>query len=502
MHAPARPRRSPGLSAVLQRAIVVSAALATLLFALPLAAAVGGLYRNEIQSSLARDAERVRAELTNAVAAGNSADQVVVPRAHGRNTTLGVYDISGARIAGTGPATAEALVTRAGRTGIEENGVLDGQVMVAVPVLADDEGRYVVRAAEPYGEVRSRTYLTWAVMAGLAALVLAVVAAFGRARARQIARPLQSLAEAADALGQGDFSVRALPAGVAEVDAAGESLARTARRLGGMLERERAFTADASHQLRTPLTAVRIGIESALLTPGADVRAAAEDALIGLDRLEQTVLDLLALARDTGGPGEGSDVAAALNDVCAAWARPLEERDRGLETSVEAGLPDVASSAPALRTVLDVLLSNALTHGAGTVRLAARAAEETVVIEVSDEGSGVTGEPNRIFHRRSAESRGTGIGLALARSLVEADGGRLELMRAVPPTFAVLLPMARPGAHGAHGAVADPTPGAGAATGPPAGNASVEPAGATPARAAEAAPAQAAGAAPAQAGKS
>ena len=162
-------RRSPGLSAVLQRAIVISAALATLLFALPLAAAVNGLYRNEAVSDLARDAERVRAEIGNALAAGQPVTTVVLPEARNQSTTLGVYAQSGQRIAGTGPLTAEPRVIHSARTGIDEAGVDSGLVLVAVPVESDNAvDRYVVRVAQPYSSIRSRTYLTWAGMAGLA----------------------------------------------------------------------------------------------------------------------------------------------------------------------------------------------------------------------------------------------------------------------------------------------------------------------------------------------
>jgi signal transduction histidine kinase len=276
--------------------------------------------------------------------------------------------------------------------------------------------------------------------------VLAVVAAVGRARARRVARPLESLAGAADALGQGDFSVRAVHAGVREVDAVSSSLEATARRLGSMLERERAFTADASHQLRTPLTAVRLGLESALLTAGADLRQAAEEALLGLDRLEQTVHDLLLLARDTMHLSQATDVEALVRALGSVWSRALAEYERVLELRIEPDLPPAAVSQPALRTVLDVLLSNALAHGVGRVLVEVRATDATVVLEVSDDGPGVRGDPARLFARRSAHAHGTGIGLALARSLVEADGGRLELIRLAPAVFALLLPVAEPAA--------------------------------------------------------
>ncbi|MFN0283322.1 MAG: sensor histidine kinase [Kineosporiaceae bacterium] len=439
---------APALSSILQRSILLGAVLAMLLFALPLAAAVQGLYRNQATSDLARDAERARSALTERVVealreGGRAAGAAgpVLPDGHAERVEIGVYDATGHRLTGQGPQIVDGVVREAAATGVEADERGGDRLVVAVPVTPDDgRGALVVRAAEDYHEIHERTYVSWAVMAGIGVVVLAVVAAVARSRARRIARPLESLARAAEALGRGDFSVRAVRAGVAEVDAASLSLERTARRLGGVLERERSFSSDASHQLRTPLTAVRLGLESALITPGADVRRAAEDALTGLDRLEQTVLDLLTLARDTGGPRTSADVGTVVRDGVGHWRPRLATAGRDVALDVEPGLPRAAVSQAALRTVLDVLLDNTMVHGAGPVRVVVRAVEGAVLVEVRDAGPGVPGDPRRIFVRRSADATGTGIGLALARSLVEADGGRLELVRAVPATFALVLP--------------------------------------------------------------
>jgi signal transduction histidine kinase len=423
----------------------MSAALATLLFSTPLAVEVRGIYRSQAISDLARDAERLRTMLTDATGSGDPADTLAllsIPEPKGAQ--LGVYTADGVRVAGLGPIRGERIVTQVGQNGVEEDGVLGGSLLVVVPVPHDDDPGYVVRAARPYSAVRTRTYATWALMLGLAIAVLFVVAGLARARARRIARPLQELALAADALGQGDFSVRAVRSRVAEVDQVSVNLERTARRLGGMLERERSFSSDASHQMRTPLTAVRIGLESALLTPGADLRSAAVDALESLDRLEQTVLDLLALARDTSGPTSSVDVGAVVREAVGHWASLLKDHGRSVELGVDPDLPRAVVAAPALRTVLDVLLGNAYTHGDGTVTIKVMDSESTVLLEVSDAGPGVSRDPVAIFQRRSPEATGTGIGLALARSLIEADGGRLELTRSLPATFAVVLPVSRP----------------------------------------------------------
>jgi signal transduction histidine kinase len=457
-------RRSWGLSTLLQRSILLGAVLAMTLFGAPLAVAVKGLYQAQAFASLAGDAEKTHAEITDALTRSRGKVTVPLPSPRTEHASIAVYDKDGILQGGSGPQRPEQLVFQTLRTGVEDEGLVADLIVVAVPVSTGDDGtRYVVRAAAPYGEVLAHTYGAWAVMGGLGALVLVVVAAVGRARARRVARPLQSLAVAAEALGHGDFSVRAVQAGVLEIDAVSDNLERTARRLGGMLERERSFSADASHQMRTPLTAVRIGLESALITPDADLRAAAEEALVGLDRLEQTVLDLLALARDTSGPRQRTDVSSLVDAVARHWARTLAGQGRNLRVDLEPELPAAAVSQPALRTVLDVLLDNALTHGVGRVSLVVRATEETVLVQVGDEGPGVTADPVRIFARRSSQARGTGIGLALARSLVEADGGRLELTRATPAVFALVLPAAPDDRAASGGSVRSPVRSAGMA---------------------------------------
>lgn len=446
-------REPRDLSTLLQRSILGAALLAMVLFALPLAFAVRGLYRSQSFAELARLAEGVKADVVGqtGAAGGTLRFSITVPPGTEREIRVGVYDRSGSRVAGQGAAQGGELVRAVGTNGVEQSGVEGSDLVVAVPFVTDQavtasdgtrgDQRFVIRVAESTDSLQAKIYLTWLGMAGLAGVVLVVIGTVGRARARRLAQPLTELAVAAEALGRGDFTVRATRAGVSEIDDVSGNLERTARRLGATLERERAFTAEASHQLRTPLTAMRLSLESALVTPGSDLGAAVDDALAGLDRLEQTVLDLLMLARDTSSSGQESDVGEVLDAVVPPWRRALADRKRRLEVTGPDGPLPARISAPALRTVLDVLLGNALTHGAGTVRVDARRTPDAVLVEVSDEGPGITGDPRRVFARRSSDARGTGIGLALARSLVEADGARLELVRAVPPTFGILLPV-------------------------------------------------------------
>jgi signal transduction histidine kinase len=281
-------------------------------------------------------------------------------------------------------------------------------------------------------------------MALIGAVAVAVSAVIAVYQSRRLARPVDELAEAAARLGDGDFSVRPAPTGIAEVDAVSDTLASTAARLEDMLQRERRFSEDASHQLRTPLTGLRVSLESARLTPAVDRDEALDAALDAVDRLERTVDDLLALAREppiVQSPAQLTPLFAAIEDD---WHGRLAAEGRPLRVDLDPGLGAVGVSQRAARQVLDVLVENAWKHGRGTITVRARSTGGGVALEVGDEGAGVDGDPERIFDRRHTSSPGGhGIGLSLARSLAEAEGARLVLERARPgPLFALVVPLA------------------------------------------------------------
>lgn len=416
--------------------MVLVATVAVGLFAIPLGVAVNRLYRG-------REVSRLDQEATRAVGAipatGLEGPDILRLRQPSSQVRTAIYGQDGERLAGVGPRTGGSEVRAALRGRVTNDH--DGRwLAVAVPIHDEDRIVGAARAALPWDVVTDDTNRAWLAMAAFALVVVVLSAALAWWVSSILARPIEHLTSFALRLGEGDFSARVEPAGVPEVDRAGMALDRTAARLGDLMARERSFTADVSHQLRTPLTSLRLALESALLTPGIDERAAIEDALGEVSRLQTTVATLLRMARDAdplgGAPCDPSEVCV---EVAERYRGALASAGRPLHIDVQPGLGQVRCAADVLREILVVLLDNATVHGDGTVTVTVRRAGTGVVVEIRDEGPGIS-DPATVFRRRAGEATGHGIGLALARSLAEGQGGRLQLSHATPnPRFTVAL---------------------------------------------------------------
>lgn len=433
---PPRPVRSR-----LRLAILGATAGTLLLFALPLGLALRTIYTEEASTALQREASRIVALVPD--------EQLTkpnrIPQPDDRSETLGVYDATGRRVSGTGPVASRQAADVVA-TGVATTGREGAELATFLPVRADGQPTVVVRAALPWSTVTNRVLRAWALMGLLVLLVLGVAWWVAGRLARRLAAPLERLADSAATLGQGGFGLQVPPSGIYEVDVVGGVLEDSGRRLGDMFRRERAFSADASHQLRTPLTALRLTLESGAVDPAAEVSGVVDEALVQVDRLEQTVDDLLTLARDLPGDGQPAAVAAVVHQLVALHRPHCDAAGRRLEERVPPGLPEVDFPEPALRQVLEVLVDNACRHGAGTVRVAARTAGTGVAVDVCDQGRLPEGDLERLFARRSPQASGSGIGLALARSLAEADGARLVVQRRPDGTTFTVLMAAAPSA--------------------------------------------------------
>lgn len=413
---------------------VLSAVLAISLFGIPLAAGVAHYYTADEQSELTRFATQA----TVAVSAGqmNAHDHGELPATE-PDIALGIYDRTGQCIGGRGPAKADLAVHDALR-GTQAGDHAGSTIVVAIPVSDNEHVTGAIRAAAPRSLVYRRITRTWLLMLAVACAATTITALLARRQARRLARPLEEMSAIAARLGNGDFSVRTRPSGIPEIDTTGISLCTTARRLGALIARERAFSADASHQLRTPLTGLRLKLESMHDAPDRRSTQDIAHAITEVDRLQRTVNDLLALARDTPRHDDPLDLADLLDDVRDTWHARLAAKGRPLRVRIDSDLPTTHASQAATRQILDVLLDNATRHGAGTVTIGVRDAADALAIDVTDQGPTVNYPPEELFRRRAAA--GHGIGLAMARSLAEAEGGRLRLSRPSPPTFTLLLP--------------------------------------------------------------
>ncbi len=274
-----------------------------------------------------------------------------------------------------------------------------------------------------------------ALLAIISAVLLAV------RQANRLASPLTDLAETAERLGSGDPRPRHKRYGVPELDRVADVLDASAERIARMLTAERRLAADASHQLRTPLTALSMRIEEISVTDDPEtVKEEANIALTQVERLTDVVERLLTNSRD---PRTGSAVVFDLDEVIKQqieeWRPAYRSTGRALVCSGKHGLRAVGTPG-AVAQVLAALIENSLMHGGGTVALRTRVTGNQAVIEVTDEGPGVPAELGaRIFERTISGRNSTGIGLAVARDLAEADGGRLELLQQHPAVFALFL---------------------------------------------------------------
>nr|WP_202495139.1 ATP-binding protein [Streptomyces sp. SID4982] len=345
-----------------------------------------------------------------------------------------------------------AVIRMPGRAPIEIGSKPEGDVIHSTQ--HGEEGE-TVTVQEPRSAVTREVGRTLLII-GLVAL-LAVIAAVLLAvrQANRLASPLTDLAETAERLGSGDPRPRHKRYSVPELDRVADVLDSSAERIGRMLTAERRLAADASHQLRTPLTALSMRLEEITLTDDPEtVKEEATIALAQVERLTDVVERLLTNSRD---PRTGSAVTFDLDEVIqqqlAEWRPAYRSAGRAIVSSGKRHLTAVGTPG-AVAQVLAALIENSLMHGGGTVALRTRVTGNQAVIEVTDEGPGVPADLGaRIFERTISGRNSTGIGLAVARDLAEADGGRLELLQTHPPVFGLFLSRTAPAHKGAESTV-------------------------------------------------
>lgn len=428
------------MRARLLRSMLAVVVLAVLGFGAPLALAVQARYRDlgllSVQEAAARAVIAVPADFVSA------GDLPELPTTSG-STSVGLYGLSGRLLVGSGPATAPTDVTTVLASGVEHSD--RATLTVVLPVLEKEQVVGAVLASMPASVVAHQTNRAWALMAALAVLVVAGTGAVAVDRSRRLTAPLGMLRGDAEVIGGGGGVDARRPSGIAEIDDVHDALADAARRLNGALARERSFAADVAHQLRTPLASLRLALETAQLRGEGDDEVL-EAALTDVDRLQQTLDDLLALNREEERQRERQSPAALVDQALGRWRTYARTARREVESAVQPDLPSVRVSAAAVRQILDVMISNAMVHGAGTVRVAARRAGAGVILSVADEGTLLI-DPDEVFRRRGPTASGTGIGLALARRLAEAEGMELVVGHTGPGVRFDLVVVGEPVDH-------------------------------------------------------
>ncbi|GAA2448574.1 ATP-binding protein [Streptomyces mauvecolor] len=331
-----------------------------------------------------------------------------------------------------------ARIAIPGRPVMEIGQKPEGTVIKGTAVGERGESVLVEESRSTVTKEVGRTLLIIGAVA-LLAIVSAVLLAVRQAN--KLASPLTDLAETAERLGSGDPRPRHKRYGVPELDRVADVLDSSADRIGRMLTAERRLAADASHQLRTPLTALSMRLEEIALTDDLDtVKEEATIALTQVERLTDVVERLLTNNRD---PRTGSAVVFSLDEVVKQqleeWRPAYRSAGRAIVRSGKTGLKAVGTPG-AVAQVLAALIENSLMHGGGTVAVRTRVTGNQAVVEVTDEGPGVRPDLGaRIFERTISGRNSTGIGLAVARDLAEADGGRLEMLQQQPAVFALFL---------------------------------------------------------------
>ena len=304
----------------------------------------------------------------------------------------------------------------------------------AVPVVHRGQPVGAVRVTQSVAAVDRAVRRSTAGLVAVAGLVLAVGLLGGAFIAGQIAGPLRRLESAAQNVTAGDLDARAQVEGSSEQRSLSVAFNEMTARLARLLRSQQRFVADASHQLRTPLTGLRLRLEEAEAATSREAAAAEiAEAVRELDRLSQTIDELLVLSRagERDAPAEPVDLFDAAEAAVARWTPAAVNEGIALSASDDAGATVLCSRAD-LDRVLDVLIENALAYSArGTaVEVAVRCAR----LEVLDRGAGLApGEEGAVFERfrRGSAGRrgpaGTGLGLPIARELVEPWRGTVTL---------------------------------------------------------------------------
>jgi signal transduction histidine kinase len=348
----------------------------------------------------------------------------------------------------TRPEVSTAL-TGARAEGTRHSNTLRADLLyVAVPVTSGANIFGAVRLTLDMRRVNGLVHQYWLGLAGVAAVVLTAMGVIGWAIARSVSRPLRRLNAAAARFATGDLAeAEPDPHAPPEIAALGATMNTMAQRLDRLLAEHREFLADASHQLRTPLTALRLRLEN--LQSAASDGAEAEDLNAAVEetgRLSGLVGDLLQFARaEEAARPQTADLAQLVADRVDTWSAMADVAGLDLDLSSPGGAVFVSAVPGGVEQILDNLIDNAITAApAGTrVTVTVTRGRERHEFTIADQGPGLNDDLKvralDRFWRFDSTGPGTGLGLPIANALARASGGSLRLHDNVPKGLAVTV---------------------------------------------------------------
>ena len=309
--------------------------------------------------------------------------------------------------------------------------------LVTVPVVDQEQVAGAVRVSASTSAIRESVRGSWLRLAVLGAAVIGAGLVLAWLLAVPLSRQIRSLSDASARLGRGELGARAPEEGPKELEALARSFNRMAASVGGNLEAQREFAADASHQLRTPLTGLRLRLE-AIRGEGGFAAEQAAKAEQELDRLDAIVDDLLALARASSRDSTAVpvDLADLARNAAGRWRETAAAAGKRMELDTR-GASVAWADREDLVHVLDNLIDNAIRYAppGSEVRVEAERRDGAAVLLVADTGPGIPPEDRvRVFDRfyRGTTGRqagpGSGLGLAIVAALVERWGGEVRLL--------------------------------------------------------------------------
>jgi signal transduction histidine kinase len=428
---------------------------------IPLALNVDRRATSEFQSGVLGNAAILAARVADLVAASNgrtavprpsaALERIVAgtPRAAGERIlvvdeggrlladTAGRADVGTVYATGERPELVEALLGRIDtRRRFSET---LGEELLLVTVPAVDQGQVVggVRVAASTAAVDASVRRSWLRLALIGVAVIAAGLALAWFLAGTVARPVRRLVAAADRLGDGDLDARASEGGPRELDTLARAFNRMAETLTANVAAQRDFVANASHQLRTPLTGLKLRHE-AIRSEGGEAAEQAAKADLEVDRLGALVDDLLELASASSSEPDGRSVDLGEQAARAVerWRTPAEQAGQTLRLEATAAAGVWADPADVAH-ILDNLIENAVRYSpAGSdIIVTASSGQAGPYLSVSDNGPGIPpADRDRVFDRfyRGVNGRrsgpGTGLGLAIVAELVERWNGRVRLV--------------------------------------------------------------------------